>query len=135
MAGLNKRWLVLAQLRASALALDWMLGSKRFPDAGRMVERASRSALFRRFPLFAGSLSMMEQTALCARAAGVASAKKRALVQSMMFLWLARTRGYAAQLIDLESLDSLLFAPDVPRQAVEKPEAAQSRAATMAGKQ
>ena len=100
-----------------------------------MVERACRSALFRRFPLFAGRLSMMEQTVLCARAVGVVSAPRRAMVQSMMFLWLTRTRGYAAQLIDLESLDSLRFVPDVPRQAAEKQEAAEPREATMTGKQ
>jgi len=127
----NKRWLVLAQLRAAAFALDWILKSRRFADAGGMVERACRSALFRRFPLFAGRLSIMEQTMLCARAAGVVSARRRAIVQSMMFLWLTRTRGYAAQLIDLESLDSLIFAPAARRQAAE----ARPRAATMAGKQ
>lgn len=131
MPGLNQRRLVLGQLRAAAFALDWILRSRRFADAGALVERACRSALFGRFPLFAGSLSMMEQTMLCARAAGVASAPRRAMVQSMMFLWLTRTRGYAAQLIDLESIDSLIFAPAARRQAAE----ARPRVATMAGKQ
>lgn len=119
-------WVVLTQLRAAALVLGLLTKPSRMKDAGRIVERGCRSALLKRFPLFAGRMSIMDQTALCARAAGVLKPQRRALVQSMMMLWLVRTRSYAAQLIDLESLDALRFAPDAKKE--------QQRAATMAGR-
>jgi hypothetical protein len=125
-------WLVLTQLRAAATLLAWLTRQSRMQDAGRIVERACRSALMKPFPLFAGRLGLLDQTALCARAVQGVDARQRPLVQSMMLLWLVRTRSYAAQLIDLESIDALRFAPDAPRQAAAKNEAT-SRAATMAG--
>jgi hypothetical protein len=86
-------------------------------------------------PLFQKRLSMMDQTALCVRAAGVVTARRRTFIQSMMFLWLTRTRGYAAQLIDLEALDGLRFAPNAPRQtAGAAPDAEAPQTATMTGK-
>ncbi len=128
-------WLVLTQLRAAAILLDWIVRPSRMPDAGRIVERACRSAALARFPLFQKRLSMMRHTALCARAAGVVAAGRRPLIQSMMFLWLVRTRGYAAQILDLEALDAMRFAPNTPRQTPAAEEVKAPQAATMAGKQ
>lgn len=127
-------WLVLNQLRAAALILGWLMRASRMSEAGRIVERACGSPVLASLPLFQGRLSMMQQMALCARAAGVVAAPRRGLIQSMMFLWLTRTRRYAAQILDLESLDAMRFVPHVPRQAAAAQEA-KPQAATMAGKQ
>ena len=133
-------WLVLNQLRAAALILGWLMRASRMSEAGRIVERACSSALLASFPLFQRRLSMMQQMALCARAADVVAAPRRGLIQSMMFLWLTRTRSYAAQILDLESLDAMRFVPDVPAAVAQETSAAAqetsaSQVMTMAGKQ
>ena len=126
-------WLVLNQLRAAALILGWLMRASRMSEAGRILERACGSPLLASFPLFQGRLSMMEQMALCSRAADVVAAPRRGLIQSMMFLWLTRTRRYAAQILDLESLDAMRFVPDVPAAATQETSAPQVM--TMAGGQ